>query len=71
MGAGWIAKMAEERKHHVVLLLSRMCNIFETGQRFGFVRFLNVQDPEVLERRLDQIFIGKEKLFVNLPKFSK
>ncbi|XP_057449044.1 uncharacterized protein LOC130740451 [Lotus japonicus] len=39
------------------------------GQRFGFVRFFDVHDPSGFGRRLDQIFIGSTKLFVNLPRF--
>lgn len=38
------------------------------GRRFGFVRFINVQNSKVLERELDQIWIGTYKLRVNLSK---
>ncbi|GKU91816.1 hypothetical protein SLEP1_g5631 [Rubroshorea leprosula] len=39
------------------------------GRRFGFVRFLGVKDIKELERRLDQIWVGKYKLWVNTPRF--
>ncbi|XP_057432775.1 uncharacterized protein LOC130725575 [Lotus japonicus] len=39
------------------------------GNRFGFVRFFDVINPTRFGRRLDQIFIGSTKLYVNLPRF--
>ncbi|GKV26106.1 hypothetical protein SLEP1_g35459 [Rubroshorea leprosula] len=39
------------------------------GRRFGFVRFLDVKDNKELERRLDQIWVGEFKLWVNSPRF--
>ncbi|GKV21933.1 hypothetical protein SLEP1_g31856 [Rubroshorea leprosula] len=39
------------------------------GQRFGFVRFLEVQNTKELERRLDQLWVGNFKLRVNIPRF--
>ncbi|GLU22241.1 hypothetical protein SLE2022_383310 [Rubroshorea leprosula] len=39
------------------------------GQRFGFVRFLDVKNIKELERSLDQIWVGKFKLWVNIPRF--
>jgi len=39
--------------------------------RFGFVRFLNVADPIYLEKKLDQIYVGEKKLYVNIPRFSR
>ncbi|XP_057418659.1 uncharacterized protein LOC130712860 [Lotus japonicus] len=41
------------------------------GNRFGFVRFSDVTEPSLLARKLDKVFIGNMKLFVNIPKFSK
>jgi hypothetical protein len=41
------------------------------GKRFGFVRFLDVNDPKKLEVKLDSIKINETKLHVNLPRFSK
>ncbi|GKV29208.1 hypothetical protein SLEP1_g38154 [Rubroshorea leprosula] len=42
-----------------------------SGKRFGFVRFLDVRNEWELERHLDQIRIGKYKLWVNKAKFSR
>lgn len=36
------------------------------GKRLGFVRFIYVQNSKVLEKELDQIWIGTFKLRVNL-----
>jgi len=41
------------------------------GRRFGFVRFLDVQNVGRLERELDQVYIGNRKLFVNTPKYRR
>ncbi|GLT97602.1 hypothetical protein SLE2022_151590 [Rubroshorea leprosula] len=41
-----------------------------SGVRFGFVRFLNVHDKRELERQLDQIWVGGQKLWVNIPKYG-
>ena len=41
------------------------------NRRLGFVSFQGVMDAQVLERRLDAIWIGLWKLRVNLPKFSR
>ncbi|GKV14958.1 hypothetical protein SLEP1_g25756 [Rubroshorea leprosula] len=41
------------------------------GSRFGFVRFLDVKDEKSLERQLDQIWIGNQKLRVHPPRFKK
>jgi len=42
------------------------------GQRFGFVRYKDVDDVERLERKLDNsIFFGRMKMFVNQPKFER
>ncbi|GKU93946.1 hypothetical protein SLEP1_g7495 [Rubroshorea leprosula] len=40
------------------------------GSRFGFVRFLGVTDKKELERKLDQIRVGDQKLWVNMPKYD-
>lgn len=37
------------------------------GRRFGFVRMARVEDPAGLARRIDQMFIGDMKLYVNVP----
>ena len=41
------------------------------GQRFGFVRFLGVNDSRKLESQLDNIRIRNWKLHVNLPKYKR
>ncbi|GKV43294.1 hypothetical protein SLEP1_g50605 [Rubroshorea leprosula] len=41
-----------------------------SGGRFGFVRFLNVNDKRELERQLDQIWVGDQKLWVNIPRYD-
>ncbi|XP_058751344.1 uncharacterized protein LOC131624420 [Vicia villosa] len=41
------------------------------GNKFGFVRFFDVASEESLAVKLDNIFIGDRKLFVNLPRFQK
>ncbi|GKV02944.1 hypothetical protein SLEP1_g15318 [Rubroshorea leprosula] len=40
------------------------------GSRFGFVRFLGVKDRKELERKLDNIWIGDHKLWVNYPRYN-
>lgn len=39
------------------------------GRRFGFMRFFDVNNDRVLVTKLDKIFLGKHKLFINLPRF--
>jgi len=41
------------------------------GRRFGFVRFFGVKNVGCLERDLDQLYIGNNKLFVNVPKYCR
>lgn len=41
------------------------------GQRFGFVRFANVRDPATFAVKLDNIIIGRQKLFVNISRFQR
>lgn len=41
------------------------------GRRFGFVRFLEVHNPKLLELKLDKIYIGNQKLRANLSRFSR
>jgi len=40
-------------------------------KRFGFVRFQCVKDVEVLERRLDSVWIGLWKAQVNKPRYER
>ncbi|XP_058783228.1 uncharacterized protein LOC131657894 [Vicia villosa] len=41
------------------------------GRRFGFVRFLNVKDEELMATKLDNMILEGRKLFANLPRFSR
>lgn len=41
------------------------------GKRYGFVRFFNVEDDRLFAVKLGNIFIGRIKIFVNLPRFSR
>lgn len=41
------------------------------GRGFGFVRFFEVSNIEMLALKLDNIFRGKQKFFVNLPRFQR
>lgn len=41
------------------------------GKRFGFVRFWEVTNIKLMERRLDSIIIGATKIHVNTPRFSR
>ena len=40
-------------------------------RKFGFVRFLDVRDERSTVTHLDNIFIGKRKLFANVPRFQR
>lgn len=70
------ADHGEERMWSIFSRWGKVCEVHipqkktKSGHRFGFVRFRDVDDPRSLERRLDQIFIGAEKLFVNIPRFG-
>lgn len=41
------------------------------GRRFGFVKFIEVQNPYVMEKKLVVILIGGQRLRVNLPRFGR
>lgn len=41
------------------------------GRRFGFVKFIDVQNPKELEEKLDNIWNGTYKLRVNFPKYVR
>uniref|UniRef100_K7N556 RRM domain-containing protein n=1 Tax=Glycine max TaxID=3847 RepID=K7N556_SOYBN len=43
----------------------------KNGRRYGFARFKGVKDVHKLERQLDQIVIGGQKLYVNIPKMGE
>lgn len=39
--------------------------------RFGFARFFDFVDELLLATKLDNIFVGNQKLFVNVPRFHR
>lgn len=41
------------------------------GRRFGFLRMEGVLDTTELARKIDQMYIGDMKLYVNVPRFEK
>lgn len=41
------------------------------GRRFGFVRFIPVNNVDVLTTRLDNIFIGEQNFCVNVLRFPR
>ncbi|KAF1893040.1 hypothetical protein Lal_00024162 [Lupinus albus] len=41
------------------------------GKKFGFARFLNVQDIKSMVEKLDRIRIGSYKIWVYIPKFDR
>jgi len=43
----------------------------QKGQRFGFVRFFGISNPEALEKQLDNIWIGNMKIHVNMQKYRR
>ncbi|KAJ0502719.1 putative RNA recognition motif domain, nucleotide-binding alpha-beta plait domain superfamily [Helianthus annuus] len=49
------------------IYIARKCD--KLGKRFGFVSFVNVRDPEDLEIRRKDVWIGSYKLYVVLARF--
>ncbi|KAF1862688.1 hypothetical protein Lal_00013449 [Lupinus albus] len=41
------------------------------GKRFGFVRFLGILNPKLMVAKLDRIWIGHYKIWVNIPKYGR
>lgn len=41
------------------------------GKRFGFARAVNVSDPDRFGLELDNMIIGRDKIYVNLSRFSR
>ncbi|MCI27027.1 RNA-binding protein 25-like, partial [Trifolium medium] len=41
------------------------------GRRFGFARFVHVHDEERFGTELDNIIIGRDKIFANLSRFQR
>ncbi|KAK9070447.1 hypothetical protein SSX86_010849 [Deinandra increscens subsp. villosa] len=58
-------------EHGIVsdVYISRRCNW--DGERFGFVKFLRVDNKELLEKNLCNIKIGNRKLHANLERIDK
>lgn len=44
---------------------------YRTGRKFGFVKFLNVPNPSLLEQQLDKLSIGGAEFECELPKICK
>jgi len=51
------------------IFISRRLN--QRGQRFGFVRYRGISNPQALEKQLDNIRIGNMKIHVNKPKYRR
>jgi len=51
------------------VFISRRLNRW--GRRFGSVRLLDVENVSGLEREMDQAWIGKMKLYVNVPRYKR
>lgn len=43
----------------------------EEGKKFGFVKFMDVQNPKALKHQIEGIMIGDRRLKVNIPKYDK
>ncbi|XP_058740912.1 polyadenylate-binding protein, cytoplasmic and nuclear-like [Vicia villosa] len=41
------------------------------GKKYGFVRFFDVKEVELLATKLDNIFLGMKKIHVNVPKHER
>lgn len=41
------------------------------GKRYRLVRFRNVEDERMLAMKLNNIFINKSKIYVNIPQFQR
>lgn len=59
---GCIGKVVE------VSISSRKNNI---GKRFGYARFVNMEDERMLAGRLDNVIIVGKKIHANLPQFQR
>ena len=44
---------------------------YRWGRKFGFVRFFGIENAVSLERELDRSYVGKMKLYVNLPRYRR
>ncbi|WJX23786.1 hypothetical protein P8452_12975 [Trifolium repens] len=43
----------------------------KTGKRFGFARFEDVKDRQMLLQKIEETWIGTYKIIANLPKFIR
>lgn len=41
------------------------------GRRYGFVRFANMVDENMLAIKLDSVILDGRKMFANLPRFQR
>lgn len=46
-------------------------NLDKNRRRYGFVRFFSVRNLDFLATKLDVLFLGSRKLFVNTPRFKR
>lgn len=73
----FLVSFGVEEMRKVFRKLGRVKDIFipsmrdKFGKKFGFVRFLIVQDPISLESKLDSIWLGSYRLRANLPLFER
>ena len=58
------------------LLKGKVCNLYidrkrdKNGYRYGFARFVGIQNDLDFSRKLDAINAGSMKLHVNIPRFA-
>jgi len=50
---------------------TRHIYIRRLNQRFGFVRYRGISNPQALEKKLDNIQIDNMKIHVNKPKYQR
>nr|GEX51732.1 nucleotide-binding alpha-beta plait domain-containing protein [Tanacetum cinerariifolium] len=65
----YLCKVFAEVGELVDVYVARKMN--KAGLRFGFVRFLQVGNPKVLDKNLNQIRYGRFKLRANIAKFER
>ncbi|XP_076935339.1 uncharacterized protein LOC143601957 [Bidens hawaiensis] len=70
---GWSSKGIWNR----LQVLGSIADVYLAGKRnrsrsiFGFARFMNVLDPEKLEKMLNEVRLGEMRLVANLSKFYR
>lgn len=56
--------------------MGKVCNLYidrkrdKNGYRYGFARFVGIQNDLDFARKLDAINVGSMKLHVNIPRFA-